>query len=330
MSDNNTNLVIAGEVSSKDIKGRLEFEKQVKELLPEFYSVSGKLIALVYHGYRNRVDYFFDEDTIGAVSDFPGYLQESLGLPKSTAYAYTRISKTMVLLGDDNAQKLLHADISGHVTYLHKISRIRGQKKNKATILSLDMERVDALLKQQNKKAKQLYQTVRKIDGLKIKVDKRKLQFTVSIENDEDRDLALEQIEMLLEQHSDYENAIVPVDDYSVETVESEGSDDVLKLETSDGVSNVAEVDGLVNEADIFEDDEQLEDVDESDDLEKPDEESVDSDGFVEPDTSDNDQDADEPKGDTKLPESASAKSYPIPTGGKKKSMLKKSLSKSS
>jgi hypothetical protein len=328
MADDTTNLVLAGEISSKDLQGRLDFEKQVKELLPEFFSVSGKLIALVYHGYQHRVDYFFDEATHHWINAFHEYLQECFGLGKSTAYAYTRISKTLDFLGDDDAQKLLNADISGHVTYLHKISRIRGQKKNKATIMSLDIAKVDALLNEQNKKAKQLFQTVRKIDGLKIEVDKQKLQFTVSIENAEDRDLALNQIEMLLEQHSDYENSIITLDDYSVESAESEVNDDVLKLESSEGEQNAAEGDGQVIESDIFEDDGQPESSDElgeTVDLDKPDEEFVDADG---PDTSD--QVADEPEEDPKLPEGASVKSYPIPTSGKKKTMLKKSHRKSS
>jgi hypothetical protein len=329
MSDNNTNLVLASEISSKDLQGRLDFEKQVKELLPDYFNVSFKLITLIYDGFMKRVDYFFEEPEIEYVNDFAKYLRIRFGLPQSTAYAYNRICKTLEALGLENAKKLLKADISGHMTYLHKISRIRGlkNKDNKTAILTLDHSKVDEVLKKQDKKAKQLYQTVRKIDGLKIEVDKQKLQFTVSIENAEDRDLALEQIEMLLEQHREYEDSIVPVDDYTVETVEPEGSDDSLKLESSDGESDSAVVDDQVKESDIFEDDEQPENSDESgesDDLEKSNQESVDS---VGPNTSD-DQDA--PEDDPKLPEGASAKSYPIPTSGKKKTMLKKSHRKSS
>ena len=305
MSDKNTDIVLARKISSKDMQGRMDYEKQVEELLPDFYSVSGKLIALLYHGYRYRVDYYFDEDTIGAVSNFPAYLQGRFDLSKSTAYAYTRIAKTLIILGDDNAKKILNSDMQGHVSFLHKISRIRNPKEHKAEIMKLDTSLVDALLAEQNKKAKKLYQTIRKINGLKIIVDSRKPQFTVAIEDVEDMELAFDQIEMLLEQHKDYEDSIITLDDYSVESVESE--------------SNVSKPPELEHDAsDAIEDgrDDQDEEVT---DLESKEPEG----GISDVESAEGIGEQEVLEEEPKLPEGATVKSYSVPDG-KQRSMLKK------
>jgi hypothetical protein len=209
---------------SDEIKNLEEVENAVFELLPSFNAVRSNMVGLVYYIYGNRRDYFLTPETDRYIDHFNEYLIVRFGFAQSTAYTYTKIAKTLETLGKNAAKRLLEDSKPGLITYLLNVSQVKNIKKHKHTILTMDSLKIDRLLEDQAKPAKRLFKLKKAIDGLEIKVNRGKPEFTVTIDYTADEsgdiDEAFEQRDMLLKRLDDFEANIVEIKDESVENVE--------------------------------------------------------------------------------------------------------------
>jgi hypothetical protein len=169
-------------LESKSIKSLQEVEEVVFELLPSFNSVRSDMAPLVYLIYSHRHDYFLTPETDRYVKHFQEYLMDRFEFARTTAYNYTKIAKTLVSMGKDNAEKLLKEYGTGLITYLLNVSELRNIKKNEHTIMTMDPHKIDDLLKDQAKPAESWFKSKQEVDGLEITVIRGKPEFMVTID----------------------------------------------------------------------------------------------------------------------------------------------------